>query len=283
LACAIAACAGPPPAAPPAPSPPAAPPAPADDPDGAWRTVPVVALEAPPWEETTADSLARPAAVVPRLSRLLEASNEITDDDAWLERNGFGRPGAGSPTRPLPTFYRDEPRARVIEQMGWTLGVYGAIGQGRYLLAVSDSSRRLAFDFAAYHIAPVAGGEAWPQDLLWAAISDHRLYVSHAHPTYAESTGGMNGYVTALDLEDGALLWRSRPLVANARTFEVVDDVVVAGYGFTAEPDFLYVIDRFRGGVLQEAAVRTAPTWIIRRDRRLFVRSYDADYVYALL
>lgn len=284
LGATLAACAGPTPAPPAVSGPPPLPQAPpAQEPMDAWRGVSVITVSAPPWDETLVDTLARPAVIVPRLSRLMEAPNEITDDDAWLERNGFDRPGGVEPTRPLPAIFRDEPRARVVEQPGWSLGIYGVGGSGRYLLAAGEGGRQLAFDFAEYERAPAPGGTAWPQDMLWSAVVGERLYVSHAHPTYAESTGGMNGYLTALDLESGAMLWRSRPLLSNARTFEVVDDAIVAGYGFTAEPDFLFVIDRFSGRVLQEAPIRTAPTWIVRRDRRLFVRAYDADYVFALL
>jgi hypothetical protein len=220
--------------------------------------------------------------VVPRLSRLTEQPNEVTDDEAWLTRNDIVRPGTAAPSRPLPAFFRDEPRARVIEQAAWSIGVYGAGASGRYLLLAGDGGRRLAYDFSSYQAAPASGAQAWPQDLLWARVVDDRLYVSHAHSTYAESTGGMNGYLTALSVADGALLWRSGPRVANARTFEVVDDVIIAGYGFTAEPDYLYVLDRFTGRVIQEERIRTAPTWIVVRGDVLLVRAYDADYEFAI-
>lgn len=257
----------------------------ASDLDAAWAGVDAVVLATPPWAYTLADDLGRRAVVVPRLTRLLEAPNAITDDAAWLQRNGFGRPGDGAPSRALPVLYRDAGRLRVIEQDGWTLGIYGTPSAGRYLLAAGDGGARRAFDFGAYLRAPaLAPGETgtWEQGLSWAALADGRLYVSHAHATYAVTTGGLNAYVTALDFATGALRWRSRPLVANAATFEVVGDALVTGYGFTAEPDALFVLDRYTGAVLHEARVRTAATWILRRDDRLFVRAYDADYVFAL-
>ncbi len=272
-----------PPGQAPAPQPPSAP-APAD-PDEVWEALAPIVVDEPPWTHAVLDGGGRRAVVVPRLTRLMEAPNEITDDDAWLARNGFTRPGNADPVRHVPFFYRGEARLRVIEQPGWTLAVYGSPTAGRYLLASGDADSRRAFDFASFLNAPGARpGETtgWLQDLLWGVVAGSRLYVSHAHLTYAASTGGMNGYVTAVDFETGDILWRSRPLVANARTFEVVDDALVAGYGFTAEPDALFVIDRYTGEVLSEAQVRTAPTWILRRDERLFVRAYDADYVYAI-
>jgi hypothetical protein len=48
---------------------------------------------------------------------------------------------------------------------------------------------------------------------------------------------GRNAYLSAIDLGTKKTLWRSPALVANARTFVVTGDHIVAGYGFTAEPD----------------------------------------------
>jgi hypothetical protein len=228
------------------------------------------------------DDVGRRAVVIPRLTRVSETPNSITDEEAWLRRHGLIFPGSAEPTRPVPFLYRDEARTRVIEQPGWTLAVYGSPTAGRFLLVAGDDGTRRAFDFRAYQHAPAGEGAAWPHDLVWAAVAGDRLYVTHAHATYAETTGGLNGYATAVDLGTGALRWRSRPRVANARTFEVVDDALVTGYGFTAEPDALFVIDRFTGEVLEEQRVRTAPTWIFRRESRLLVRAYDADYEFAL-
>jgi len=74
-------------------------------------------------------------------------------------------------------------------------------------------------------------------------------------------------------------LWRSPALVANARTFVVTGDLIVAGYGFTAEPDFLYLLDRRSGKVLHQLPVPSAPESIKLRDGRLHVRTYDRQVV----
>lgn len=51
------------------------------------------------------------------------------------------------------------------------------------------------------------------------------------------------------------MLWPGRALVANSRTFVVAGDLIVACYGFTAEPD----LDRHTGKVLDRLAVPSAP------------------------
>ena len=58
-------------------------------------------------------------------------------------------------------------------------------------------------------------------------------------------------------------------LVANARTFVVTGDLIVAGYGFTAEPDFLYLLDRRTGKVLDRLPVASAPEIVKLRGDRL--------------
>ena len=105
------------------------------------------------------------------------------------------------------------------------------------------------------------------------------VYVSNTHLTYATATNGRNAYITAIDPEQGKTLWRSPALVANARTFVVTGDLIVAGYGFTAEPDFLYLLDRRSGRVLDRLEVPSAPEVIKLRGDRLLVRTYDRQVV----
>ena len=55
------------------------------------------------------------------------------------------------------------------------------------------------------------------------------------------------------------MLWQSPSLVANADGFAVVGDVIVTGYGFTAEPDYLYALDRQHRPVLDRLSLPTGP------------------------
>lgn len=56
-------------------------------------------------------------------------------------------------------------------------------------------------------------------------------------------------------------------------------NLIVAGYGFTSEPDFLYLLDRRTGRVLDRLAVPTAPEIIKLGGGRLYIRTYDHDVV----
>lgn len=233
-----------------------------------------------------------------RLGLVSEKRNEVTDVREWFTRNGLELPAYGLPeggeavAPPLPRFVplrlRGAELLRAVRgPAGGVLAVYGRHGgEGRYLVALDSSGGfRYGFDFVNYAYAPgVAARERdyVYQQVTWAAEDEGTLYVSHSHNTYARSSRGMNAYLTAIDTRTGRVLWRSRPLVSNASNFELVGGLVVAGYGFTKEPDFLYLLDKRTGEVRQRLPVRSGPTYIVRKGERIHVRAYDRDLVLRL-
>ena len=165
--------------------------------------------------------------------------------------------------------------------------VYGRDGLStRLLLAFDGKGRfRYGFDFKNYVWPPrIAPGERELvyEEIVWAREVGGVLYVENAHWTYARSSYGLNGYITAIDLKTKKALWRSRALVANARTFVVWRNYLVTGYGFTAEPDYLYVLDRRTGKTVARLALPSGPERIVLRGDRVHVRTYDHDVVVEL-
>lgn len=195
------------------------------------------------------------------------------------------------PGRPAPPSYA--PRDFEGESLQWAIRQPGGpvfLGYGRdasvvrYLVAADARTGRLryAFDFVNFAYAPeIAAGDRGfvYEQVVWAREAGGVLYVETAHLTYARSSGGRNAYVTAIDLRTKKLRWRSPALVANARTFVLAGDVLVTGYGFTAEPDSLFLLDRRTGRVLDRLAVPTGPETISRRGDRLYVHTYGHDVV----
>lgn len=195
--------------------------------------------------------------------------------DLVLVSSRFVDPGMLPPDGPAPPSwarrsFRGAELETAIRQGRTVFLVYG----GRYLMAADEprAALRYTYDLAAL-TRPPGGGEFEP--VTWAREVGGVLYVSNAHLTYASATGRRNAYVTAIDLTRRQTLWRSPALVANARTFVVTGDLVVTGYGFTAERDFLYVLDRRTGRVLARLAVPSAPEIVRLRGDELHVRTYD--------
>lgn len=157
--------------------------------------------------------------------------------------------------------------------------VYGRDGSsGRYLVGANASTHELryAYDFAQLMRAP-SGSEV--EQVAWAREVAGVLYVETTHLTYAAATHRRNAYLNAIDLGTRKLVWRSPALVANASRFVVVGDLIVSGYGFTREPDYLCLLDRRSGRVLDRMKVPSAPEIIRLHGNRLLVRTYDHDIV----
>lgn len=160
---------------------------------------------------------------------------------------------------------------------------FGIVLDPRILVLLNKGTFKTTevLDFLTYTHDPGEIPEEGPdftfQALKWAEAVDGVLYVSNAHRTYAESSGGSNGYITAIDLSTLSILWRSRSLVSNSENFLLLDDVIVTGYGFTDEDDFVYVLDRNTGEVLQTLPVPSAPDYFFMDGDTLYVRCYDTD------
>lgn len=84
------------------------------------------------------------------------------------------------------------------------------------------------------------------------------LYFNEACQSYAAGADGRCSSLVAVDPRARRVLWRTEPLVSNGR-FRIRGCYIIAGYGFTAEPDHLHVIQRATGRVVQRVPVSSAP------------------------
>ena len=91
-----------------------------------------------------------------------------------------------------------------------------------------------------------------------------------------------NGYLTGIDIAGGRVVWRSPSLVANADNFLVVRGLIVSGYGFTAERDWLYLVDPANGRVRDRVALPSMAERLSVRGDEIVVRAYDARVVVRL-
>ena len=232
-------------------------------------------LEAPPWTQETRSTVE----VGPTATTLGDAV--VQPRDVLAE----------TPTlEPLTTIESDELPVELGGRVLVTARASGGAQVGFYALKDSDAGvdgivvvtedgASYAFDFATWMRPPTTKPDAEfvDEDLRWAEVLDGVLYVANGHSTYAADTGGANAYVSALDLTTGRLLWRSEPLVSNANNFLVVGSGIVAGYGFTAEPDRLVVLDRATGKVTQQLTLPSGPEQLMDLGDEILVRCYDAD------
>src|SRR5262249_22283795 len=88
-------------------------------------------------------------------------------------------------------------------------------------------------------------------DIVYGQAVGDVLVVELSRNGYARELEGKTAFIVAVGLDDGRLCWSSEPLVANAQSFVVAGSYVVSGYGFTAEPDALFVLELATGKVVQ--------------------------------
>jgi hypothetical protein len=259
----------------------------------------VFTLDAPPFRTGAAEPV-RSAAREFELSLLSAKPNNITDDGNWFESNQLPRPPEILlPTQSADTAHQNLPEAiprswqgkkliTAILQGDRALLIYGEFYYNALLLAslnVSTGVFEYGLDFKNYGYAPEnipADREFTHQYIHWASQVEDALYVSYGHNTYARSSKGMIGYVTAINIKDNRVSWTSPALISNAKNFEVIGDYLVTGYGFTGEPDFLYVLRRKTGDVIQKIKLKSGPDYIIRKNNDIYVRAYDTDYIFRM-
>lgn len=255
----------------------------------ALDSAPLITLPEAPWEYAAPAPGPLPRDPAPRLTLLSATKADPTramnrsyspDTPYFLAPVDNGALPAG--VRPtLPTHYRGESLRAIIPAGALTVLLYG----GRYLviLGAGEQPERV-FDLEALRHPPRARPQ-WQQfaeqDVTHAIVADDTVYVCNGGGSYAKEVYGKKGFVTAISRRDGTLRWRSQPLVCNA-TMALVGPWLLTGYGFTAEPDYLYLLRRADGKMMTRSRLRTGPETIIVEDARVLVESYADSYVFDL-
>lgn len=204
------------------------------------------------------------------LELLTEEANEITDTEEWFIQND------------LPAF-----NSFSMEDDTYRYEILGDNYASGYLLSIYRKEDGLFYkclDFSDYRYTDnIKEGDRdfVEQRVWWAQSVDDVLYVAVSHNTYTESCPH-TGYMVAIDLNDEHVIWKSQPCMTNGRTFEIIDDTIVCGYGFTAEPDYLNLVSRLDGSLLEQIPVKSMADYIIRKDDILYVRTYHTNYTFRI-
>ena len=89
-------------------------------------------------------------------------------------------------------------------------------------------------------------------------------------------------FMFAYDLENNKLLWRSADQTCNSMNFIVKDNVIICGYGFTSEDDYLYQLNLHTGEVLSRLKLKKQPDLLVYQDNTLYVHTYSYNYTIAI-
>ena len=85
-------------------------------------------------------------------------------------------------------------------------------------------------------------------------------------------------FMFAYDLKNNKLLWRSGDQTCNTMNFIVKNDVIICGYGFTSEKDYLYQLNLHTGEVIASLELKKQPDLLVPQDNMLYVHTYSYNY-----
>lgn len=85
-------------------------------------------------------------------------------------------------------------------------------------------------------------------------------------------------FMFAYDLKNNKLLWRSGAQTCNTMNFIVKKDVIICGYGFTSEKDYLYQLNLHTGEVIASLELKKQPDLLVPQDNMLYVHTYSYNY-----
>lgn len=112
------------------------------------------------------------------------------------------------------------------------------------------------------------------QDVRYA---DGKLYFNEACQSYSREAAGQCGSLVRVDPRSGRVDWRTTPLTSN-NVFLLHGPYVVAGYGFTNEPDALFLLDRATGRAFASHGLDSAHSYLEFRDGELYAVTQGSLY-----
>jgi hypothetical protein len=215
-----------------------------------------------------------------RLKLLSAKANGITDTDAWLAKHAI----PVNRTRPEEVAMMVAESKFVFLTPGepYFVGVYGQTMKTGTLATLFDQSE------AGLSMKEILDFSRWKQggkslNLFAAVVEKNMLYVIASSSDYADTNKGLTGYLAAISLKTGKVVWQAGPRVANCTNMILHRDFLICGYGYTREPDFLFVIDKKTGRTLQKIPLKSAPEELaLDENNQLHVRCYNTDYVFQL-
>jgi len=108
-----------------------------------------------------------------------------------------------------------------------------------------------------------------------ACLKDGIFYGASVTNGYAQPD---TCFMFAYDLENNKLLWRSGDQTCNTMNFIVKKDVIICGYGFTSEKDYLYQLNLHTGEVIASLELKKQPDLLVPQDNMLYVHTYSYNY-----
>lgn len=215
-----------------------------------------------------------------RLTLLSCKANNITDEDDWVINNGL-TPRELKVEFPIHQF---APRYQ-FNTGGYLVTVYGPHYGETLKLVVTDQEEQkyyAAYDFENFRYSPKTTLMGNVQCVTDVYIEGNIMYVAHGSRSYSDGAGYQTGYLSAFDMENNEILWTTQPMTCNSK-FAVVNNSIICGYGFTSEPDNLFILDKYSGQRVQKIPVKKMVERVELKGNKAYVRTYSFDYLFSVI
>lgn len=252
-----------------------------------------VRLPEPSWDQQTVTP-AQPSPPPDAKPKLVKTKSASANPSALIMRRGTYHPSKPWPIAPveqgalppgarrdIPTHYGLESLGAIIPSEDRLLLVYG----GRYVAITKDTKTEAVFDLESFRHPPKVNPQ-WKEfavgDVTFALTSGDVLYVANGGGSYAREMFGKKAFMSAISISTKKLLWRSAPLVHGGGPFALWKEYLVTGYGFTDEPDNLFLIRRDNGVTAAKLPLDSGPDEILVTGDVANVTAYSHTYEIAL-
>lgn len=219
-------------------------------------------------------------AVPINLEQLTEKENHVSMPIEWMKDNQLFLPFlSGTVDADMAACSQELYMAPEIDYERWA-GYARSFYDENYIYAVSDGRIEIFEKDTAQPLYIVSFVQELGEHYgVWAKLEDKVLYINRYYNGYASKD---TNYIMAIDMQTGNILWRSKDQTADARNFIVKEDVIVCAYGFTAEEDYIYQLDKKTGRIVSETKLAFMADFLIEQDDKLYVHTYNRDYEFTM-
>lgn len=201
----------------------------------------------------------------------------------------------------IPIRYKNEILISAMYSSDNIFLVYGStMAKGHYLIAVDPTKKTVKYvlDFKNYsnvsnsstnqNKSSYSSYNYYDPDsykyesIKWVNEENGILYISHCSSSYSPVTESLNGYITAIDLSNYKVLWRTDPLTSNSNNFEISGDYILSGCGFYNDVSYIYILNKYTGKVVKKAYISNKPLNILKKDNNIYVVSYNSTYLFEM-
>lgn len=229
-----------------------------------------VSISNPTWKQYKADGITAGTDHI-TLTKTKEEKTDFLDETVWAEKLGID-----------PEFLTHEDDSYFYSGEN-EIDFYNTFQE----LKVYDSNAENVYYY--FNLNELCNGPDYEEEkssnvsqwIRYATIVDNILYAELGHMGYA-SEESWSSYIVAINLDTNELLFRSEPLVANAENFKIVGDTIICGYGFTSEPDYIYLLDRFTGDKYESIPINSAVSQFYVKDNTLYAATYNTAYEFTI-